>query len=516
MPTPAERVTLPMPTAAIYTRVSTGNQEIEGTSLGSQEDRCREYAASQGYTVDEAHLYVEVHTGIELWERPQLTAVREAFKHRAFDVLVVYAIDRLARDPVHLGVILTEAQHHDVRVEFVSEVIDDSIDGQMIRFLRGIAAKIEHEKIRERAVRSHHARAKAGKMWTTSPAYGYIADHVLGKRTINDAEADVIREIFTLYVDEGYSMGGIAALLNERGVPSPTVGKKVWKDGRAAPLWAGITVRYVLKNETYGGTTYALRWKGGDRARTKRPREEWILLPPDTSPAIVDQRYITAAQDRMATNRGDWGRNNRHPMLLRGFVYCHVCDTRMWLAKHHSGYVYRCSTRYRDPAACSGSQMRASRIEPWAWDQVRTLLMNPDMIDQEVARQREAHQAPQDIRSARRLHAELQRLTRAQDRIMARFTASDAFPWDVVEREIQRLETEKADIRAALAKAQVVERAQQDMQQQLATFHNWRSHIAANLDTMSVEEQRRVLEVLGVKVRLSGETWDLTIRPVQL
>ena len=63
--------------AAIYCRVSTTAQEEEGTSLASQEDRCRRYAAGQGYTVDEAHVYHEVHTGIELWERPQLAKLRE-------------------------------------------------------------------------------------------------------------------------------------------------------------------------------------------------------------------------------------------------------------------------------------------------------------------------------------------------------------------------------------------------------------------------------------------------------
>ena len=89
------------PRAAIYVRVSTTTQEDGGTSLATQEERCRQYAASRGY--DFALFFRETHTGVELWERPQLTALRDAVRHDQVDVVVAYAIDRLSRDPVHLG-----------------------------------------------------------------------------------------------------------------------------------------------------------------------------------------------------------------------------------------------------------------------------------------------------------------------------------------------------------------------------------------------------------------------------
>lgn len=57
--------------AAIYVRVSTAALEEDGTSLGTQEERCRAYACEHGYIVDAPHIYREVHTSVELWERPQ-------------------------------------------------------------------------------------------------------------------------------------------------------------------------------------------------------------------------------------------------------------------------------------------------------------------------------------------------------------------------------------------------------------------------------------------------------------
>src|SRR5579883_2382341 len=86
------------PRAAIYVRVSSRLQEDEGTSLETQEEYCRQYADEHGYRVLDAHVYREVHTGIELWERPQLTRLREAIRRRQFDAVIAYAIDRRSEE----------------------------------------------------------------------------------------------------------------------------------------------------------------------------------------------------------------------------------------------------------------------------------------------------------------------------------------------------------------------------------------------------------------------------------
>ena len=87
------------PRAAIYCRVSTGQQETEGTSLETQEASCRAHCAEQGYEVQA--VYREVHSRMELWERKELTRLREAARRRDIDVIVVHAIDRLSGEPIH-------------------------------------------------------------------------------------------------------------------------------------------------------------------------------------------------------------------------------------------------------------------------------------------------------------------------------------------------------------------------------------------------------------------------------
>src|SRR3712207_4325543 len=89
--------------AAIYVRVSSTQQEQDGTSLETQEAHCRSYCVERGYESHDQLVYREVHTGTELWERSELQRLREAVRNHAVDVVVAYAIDRLSRDPVHLG-----------------------------------------------------------------------------------------------------------------------------------------------------------------------------------------------------------------------------------------------------------------------------------------------------------------------------------------------------------------------------------------------------------------------------
>src|SRR5581483_5337211 len=160
----ARNASLPQPSgarrAAIYLRVSTALQEDEGTSLDTQEARCRAYALAHGYQSAEDQVYREGQTGTQLWERPKLQALRDAVRRREVQVVVAYAIDRLSRDPVHLGVVISEADHAGAAVEFVTEPLDNSPEGQLIRYIRGYAAKVEHEKIKERSIRGTRARAE--------------------------------------------------------------------------------------------------------------------------------------------------------------------------------------------------------------------------------------------------------------------------------------------------------------------------------------------------------------------
>ena len=85
--------------AAMYTR-SAASQEPgeENNALATQIRLCRLHCQVEGYATDEKHIYSEIGSGNDGYNRrPQLTALLEAAKLGAFDVLVIATHNRLSR-----------------------------------------------------------------------------------------------------------------------------------------------------------------------------------------------------------------------------------------------------------------------------------------------------------------------------------------------------------------------------------------------------------------------------------
>ena len=103
--------------AATYSRISSVQQQ-DGTSLASQEMRCKEQAEKDGYTVPERLMFREQASGADL-NRDVLYQVRRAAQEKQFDALYVYEIDRLSREPVDLTSLLREFNENGVWLVFV-------------------------------------------------------------------------------------------------------------------------------------------------------------------------------------------------------------------------------------------------------------------------------------------------------------------------------------------------------------------------------------------------------------
>ena len=114
-----------MTIGAVYVRVSTGPQEAKGTSLQTQEQYCLAYAEKHGYKVTQEHIYREVHTGTELWERPQLTRLREAIRQKRIQAIVVISV-------IH-GVGIVYAYSHSHFIAHTIEALGLAISGNSSR-----------------------------------------------------------------------------------------------------------------------------------------------------------------------------------------------------------------------------------------------------------------------------------------------------------------------------------------------------------------------------------------------
>lgn len=499
-------------TAAIYVRVSTTKQEDEGTSLASQEAACRAYAAEQGYTV--AAVYREAYSGASLFERPQLSALRETVRHGDVDVVIAYALDRVSRNQAHLGLILSELEHARASLELVTERLEDSPEGRLLQSVRGFVAEVERLKISERTVRGKRSRVQSGKLHNhASELYGYRRDKEAGTRLIVEAEAAIVRRIFHAVGIEGQAVRGLVRDLNAEGVPPPSAGKRVYKDERTT-RWNPSVVYRILAESAYKGDTvvWRLQSRGKNVASQQRDPSEWITLPEGTTPPVVSPETWQAAQDRVTASTATTTRNAARPYLLRGLMVCAVCGQRMYAESEHGRSVYRCSSRDKPGGACGGKRVNGEAVEAWVWDEVSAILRNPAIIAAEVERQRDAgpDQALQaDRETATRMLAKVEK---QRDRLVRRYAEADddGFPWELVEREIARLEEERRQAVATIAEIDAHLDAQEAATVQLDALHDYIAAVAVNLDAADFTIRRNAVEALVERITANGKDWELT------
>jgi site-specific DNA recombinase len=497
--------------AAIYCRVSTTDQEREGTSLETQEAACRRYAEEHGYTVSEAHVYRETYSGAEFHDRPRLGELRAALRGRALDVVIAYAVDRLSRDQVHIWLLLDEIERGGARLEMVTETFDDTPTGKFLLSARAFAAEVEREKIRERSGRAKLALARAGKLYAPGPArYGYRHVRQEYRREIYEPEATVVRDIFESFGARGEPLRAILRRLNETGVPSPAVGKR--NLGRST-RWVPGTIHRMLIDPMYKGETYAFRWKGRKRGTSNhssiRPRDQWIALPANVTPAIVSRELWDAAQIRLETNRGEAARNVSRPYLLRGLMICAVCGRKLRPSRERARYVYRCASRETPAGPCGARRVPGDEVEQWAWDEVCTVLRDPAVITREREQARRRGNDAGLTASLETARRRLAKVEQGQARLMERFRRSDDFPWELVEKEVGRAEVERTQILAEIATLETRIAARQQSARQWEAAEAYCQRVAGRLDALDFDGRRLAIEALAVRVTANGRDWQL-------
>jgi site-specific DNA recombinase len=416
-------------------------------------------------------------------------------------------------------VILSEADHAGVEVVFVTEPLDDSPEGQLIRFVRGYAAKLEHEKIKERTMRGRRARIDGGKPPVGArPTYGYrwAEDRDKDGKPIKQRLAEhpetaqIVRRIFA-EVANGRSARQVARSLTNDGVPTPT-GKKVWH----ASSLSGI-----LHHPTYVGDVTAWRWKHsrikGKVIQSRRPVEDQVVLQ-GVAPALVPRETALAARSRLAANKQVSVRNNRNPeaFLLRGGIArCGYCGSACQADNGRWGPVYRCNTTARDRHNCPHFSIKAEILDSAVWEGIRERLMNPEVITAELQRLRTTDPTRHDIDAITRRFREVDRKQRnLMDRLAEE---NDADIATLIRADLVDLVNEKRRLEQEREALDRQRQGWQLAQDQLIELDRWLDVVAVNLDTLDYSQKRLALEALGATVRVWSTEhtprWDISLRP---
>lgn len=495
--------------ALIYCRIST-EQQTEGDSLDAQEKLCREFAAVEGLSV--AEVFREQHSGAELWERPRLTALRERLRDPDVTHLICYAIDRLSRSIAHLMILVDECDRFDVKPLFITEKLDDSPEGRLMQSVRGYVGEVERIKIKERTVRGKRSRVENGRLINAStPLYGYSQSHETSARALHPTESKIVRRIWD-DAFAGFGALNIAQKLNREAVASPGAGKRAYKDGRA-PLWSKSTVLRILKEPAYAGLSVAFRWQSNKvknkrrRVVSERPRDQWVILADDLTPAIVTQEEFDQMQI-LISNRtsGDAARNLTRPCLLRGLIFCGKCGRRR--EPDTSTYGYRCTSRGSAEGKCGSPATPMSVIEKWAWARMAERINDPAWLESLL------QESPDEDSDGRKqaervaeLEAAIAKITGQQQRLILNLADVEGDLAGMFTAQVKRLETEKktakSELDALRRKAAAPGIARQELAAQIAEFQP-----LVATGELSMELQRRILLVFKIRVIADGkEGW---------
>src|ERR1035437_1342337 len=132
---------------AVYGRVSTSNQENEGT-IETQLSAVEQHAKNNGYTV--VQRYIDNGWSGDVLARPALDQLRMDAKKKSWDAVLIYDPDRLARRGAWQEVVMEELKELEIDVLFVT-IPQAKTDEEIIMYkMRGVFTEYERMKIKER------------------------------------------------------------------------------------------------------------------------------------------------------------------------------------------------------------------------------------------------------------------------------------------------------------------------------------------------------------------------------
>ena len=367
--------------AAIYARVSDKSQDTEDkTSISEQIGEMEAYCEERGLTITAR--YQEVGRG---WskKRPEFQRMLADARMGRFDVIVCWKSDRLSRGMYPAAAIMEVVEAHQIRLEAVMDAIDMKTFGLMAAI-----GKIELDNFRERSTLGKRGTAKQGRVPTGGLPYGY-RNGGDGRPEVVAEQAEVVRRIFHMYLQEGLGSPSIAVRLTDEGIPTQT-GKLLWRQSY---------VHYVLANATYTGTwVYGKERHISTEDGTKsyaQPEDTWIEVP---VPQIIDRETWERAQALKKQRSRGARRNTKVLYLLQHLLCCGECGHNFhaksqWRTSNvRNGKMYRydlpvprryymCNGMHSMRLRCRArSSIRAERLEEPVWNEVKRVIQDPDLI----------------------------------------------------------------------------------------------------------------------------------------
>lgn len=226
------------PRAALYIRVSTEEQALDGQSPSAQAETLKKYCSAFGIVIHDLYMDLGV-SGKSLKDRLELKRLIEDCGSGRFNIVLVWKISRLSRNLKDLLHLIDIFERNNVSFASYSEKFDTSTPvGRMTLQLLGSIAEFERNTIVENVKLGLTEFARKGGK--SSSLLGY--NNVDKKLIINEEEAFTVRLIFKLYTESSMSCSAIAGYLNSMGCKT-----------KRGCEFRGSSISYIIHNPAYIG-----------------------------------------------------------------------------------------------------------------------------------------------------------------------------------------------------------------------------------------------------------------------
>lgn len=338
--------------AVIYARFSSYGQTEQ--SIEGQLRKCYAFAEMQVLKVIEE--YIDRAISVTTDKRPGFLQMIEDSKKKSFNYVIVYQLDRFARNRYDSATYKNKLKKNGVRVLSAKENITDDASGILVEGLLESMAEYYSAELSQKVKRGLNESLIKGYFLGGSVLFGYeIVDR---KWTIKESEAVYVRKMFDDYI-KGKMQKEIADELNEMGVRN--------KYGK---LFTGNKISKIMTNKKYAGV-----YEFDDVEHTH------------IVPAIVSLNTFEVAKMKLEHNHHKKGGhlNAKVPYLLSGKMQCGYCEAYMTSETGTSkgGKVhkyYKCYSRKKDINSCDSKSYPKDYIENFVVDQTLEYVLKPDKV----------------------------------------------------------------------------------------------------------------------------------------
>ena len=387
----------PIKLLATYARVSE-NPDDEEQSIKNQAMSFSDLAEKNDWQIMQE--YKDDDWTGDILERPALDQLRldAKSKNRAWEAVLIYDPDRLARRYSYQELVMDELREAGVEVIFVTVSAPKNAEDKILHGVRGLFAEYERAKITERFRLGKLRKVREGHVLTTKPLYGYnyTPNEYLNSRlvkhgyyTINEDEAKIVRMIFNWVGGDQLTLRTVVRKLQEQDI-KPKNSKR--------GVWSTSTLSTMLRHKGYigqahWGSSYAVipdnprntskYRKNRKSSRRTKPETEWIA-PNIPIPQIIQEDLFDKVQIQLKTNFELCKRNTKNHYLLGGKIFCSCGKKRCGEGPQHGKHLYyRCSDRVYSfplPPTCREKGINARIADNLVWDKIKQLMSAPDLL----------------------------------------------------------------------------------------------------------------------------------------